>query len=91
MQPQRTQEKYIAPACHNKYTWTRLEGRQDLVEASKVPQKGATQLTNEGVAAVLLHCFGFSLAMREQAAHASGLPVISVRDLCAKALSELLE
>ena len=59
----------------------------------KVPQKGTAQLASEGVVAILLHChcFGFSLAMRKEAAHASGLPVISVRDLCAKVLSELLE
>ena len=73
------------------YTWTRLEGWQELVKAGKVPQKGATRLASEGVVAILLHCFGFSLAMRKEAARASGLPVISVRDLCAKALSELLE
>ena len=59
-------------------------------QASKVGEVAA-QLTNEGVAAVLLHCFGFGLAMREQAARASGLPVISVRSLCARALCELLE
>ena len=59
-------------------------------QASKVGEK-AMQLANEGVVAILLHCFGFSLAMREQAARASGLPVISVRSLLARALCELLQ
>ena len=53
--------------------------------------EGAARLASEGVVAILLHCFGFSLAMRKEAARVSGLPVISVRSLCAKALSELLE
>ena len=59
-------------------------------QACKVGEK-AMQLANEGVVAILLHCFGFSLAMREQAARASGLPVISVRSLLARALCELLQ
>jgi len=53
--------------------------------------EAATQLASEGAAAILLHCFGFSQAMREQAARASGLPVISVRSLFARALCELLQ
>jgi len=59
-------------------------------QASKVGE-AAMQLADEGVVAILLHCFGFSLAMREQAAHASRLPVISVRSLLARALCELLQ
>ncbi|HHE47479.1 MAG TPA: hypothetical protein ENL11_00790 [Candidatus Acetothermia bacterium] len=53
--------------------------------------EGAARLASEGAVAILLHCFGFSLAMRKEAAHASRLPVISVRSLLARALCELLQ
>ena len=53
--------------------------------------EAARRLASEGVVAILLHCFGFSLAMRKEAAHASRLPVISVRSLLARALCELLQ
>ena len=59
-------------------------------QASRVGE-AARRLASEGAAAILLHCFGFDLAMRKEAAHASRLPVISVRSLLARALCELLQ
>jgi len=48
------------------------------------------KLLGAGVSAILLDCFGYSVEMKQRAQRASGLPVITVRTLLARALAELL-
>ncbi|HAF71545.1 MAG: AroM family protein [Acetothermia bacterium 64_32] len=82
----------VKPALEELESWGIPALGQAISPYSQAPKVGeaAAQLARKGAVAILLHCFGFSLAMREQAARASGLPVISVRSLLARALSELL-
>jgi len=48
------------------------------------------QLTNQGVAAIVLDCFGYTLAMKRMAESISELPVICVRSLFIESLRELV-
>lgn len=50
----------------------------------------AQSLSDQGAAAILLHCFGYSLSTKNQIRLITGKPVILIRSLFARALAELV-
>jgi len=50
----------------------------------------ARSLVDQGATAILLHCFGYPLWTKKQVQMATGRPVILVRSLFARALTELV-
>lgn len=82
----------IEPAVEELGAWgVKAIGRaaSPYAEADRVGA-AAGELAQAGVSAILLHCFGYSLAMRKDVRAVFPGPIIMIRTLFARVLAELL-
>lgn len=85
-------EQQVRPAVDELRSWgIDAVGRavSPYRESDRVPQV-AEELAGLGVSALLMHCFGYDLSMREAARRAYPGPVLLIRSLFARALAEFL-